>query len=81
MPLYILIKPFDLSHLRRLGAVGKQQTVAAEIADRLAEKAGAIPYAIRMARYFIGTFTAMGLYPIIFRRFNRFFEKTEKKNG
>ena len=47
----------------------------------LAEGAGALPYAIRMARYFIGTFTAMGLYPIIFRRFNRFFEKTEKKNG
>ncbi len=47
----------------------------------LAEETGAIPYAIRMARYFIGTFTAMGLYPIIFRRFNRFFEKTEKKNG
>ena len=47
----------------------------------LAEGAGAIPYAIRMARYFIGTFAVMGLYPMLFKRCDRIFEKMEKKNG
>lgn len=44
----------------------------------ITENPGALSYAIRMLRYGIGTFTVMGLYPMLFKKCDKIFNKSEK---
>lgn len=51
------------------------------IPKEILEGYSSLSYLVRIVRYGAGTFVAMGLYPMLFKRCDRIFEKTEKKNG